>query len=49
MTIRVKARSRGRAAVVAACLALPMTLAACGDDDERTAVTVAAARSPLGR
>jgi tripartite ATP-independent transporter DctP family solute receptor len=30
----VKARRRGRGAVVAACLALPLTLAACGDDDE---------------
>ena len=34
MTMGVKAGRRGRAAVVAACLALPMTLAACGDDDD---------------
>jgi TRAP-type transport system periplasmic protein len=34
MTMGVKAGRRGRGAVVAACLALPMTLAACGDDDD---------------
>ena len=34
MTLGDTARRRGRVVVLAACLALPMTMAACGDDDE---------------